>query len=281
MARTILTWTVFLGSLFGVGALAWWIAGPMLAPDAITPATPLLSSSPFSTTLRTLAASLVAILGGAAAARLLGPRWGFFCAGMPLAWVAWRSGGIEQAARLLPESGLFWRLALEGGLLAALAIPGAWLIGRLGAAAHAAAHPPSPSGHQPDRSPWFWVAALLTMVAAAIVATVVAQNTLKGQALAAAAIGGLIGTCFGRLTAARVPEWSLVTATAALAAAAPLAAAFFAPSGVELLETVNASRLFGPSRIVPLEWVAGAFLGVPLGANWVGSLVERRHPGPH
>ncbi|MBC7833895.1 MAG: hypothetical protein H7Y88_02195, partial [Phycisphaerales bacterium] len=66
-----------------------------------------------------------------------------------------------------------------------------------------------------------------------------------------------------------------------LAIIAPLLAGVGAgPAGPE--QAAISNSLIKLSNVLPLDFAAGAFLGVPMGLNWAASMIDKRvHTHPH
>lgn len=110
----------------------------------------------------------------------------------------------------------------------------------------------------------------------------VAVEALKGQAFAAAVVGSLLGATAGEMVAssgrsdaARAPVPLFFLAATILAIAGPIAAmaAHSGPAGVA--QAATTAHLLPISRLLPLDWLAGAFVGVPIGLTWADALVDR------
>jgi hypothetical protein len=114
----------------------------------------------------------------------------------------------------------------------------------------------------------------LAIVLAAGATWVVAQETIKGQTFAAAIAAGLLGTFGGRLISSRASIGVFVAAIAVLAAVSPAAATFYHSSDPALVRASLAGSLFPPARLMPLDWIAGAFVGIPMGLNLAASMGE-------
>jgi hypothetical protein len=95
---------------------------------------------------------------------------------------------------------------------------------------------------------------------------------LKGQAVATGAFAGIFAAFAAATVARRAAPAALVGGIALVAAAAPSVALFLAGENA-LAERIMAGRVLPMARALPLDWLAGAFLGLPIGRSmggWVG-----------
>jgi hypothetical protein len=97
-----------------------------------------------------------------------------------------------------------------------------------------------------------------------------------GQTLAAAVVAGITGTLVGRIVSHRAPLGSFLAGGLLLAAIGPAAGAII--DGQALVERVYAGTGFTLARIMPLDWIAGILIGVPVGASWAASMVQKHAP---
>lgn len=277
MKQGAIKWTLVLGALLAAGPVAWLLTGTLRGADGARDATPLLSISPAMGVVKGLIAIGLAAAVGYGVAVKVTARYGVFCAGLVLAWAAWGTGNIDAILRVTPERAALWRLAVEGLILGVPAAAAGWFImnrepvvrdeeesatrfRRLGAGA----------------SPWALDGAALgvTLVAAVLAAWLVAQNTLKGQTVVAAMMAGVLaGVAITALTI-RARPGVLVVGVVVMAFAGPAVGALVEPTGTALVMAANGGLLTPTARILPLDWIAGAFLGVPIGLSLLGSVAE-------
>jgi len=60
-----------------------------------------------------------------------------------------------------------------------------------------------------------------------------------------------------------------------VAVAGPVIATFVHAGTLGPTRAAVSGKLFALARPMPLDWIAGAFVGIPLGLWWAGSLIER------
>ena len=271
--KVILQW-VFVGvAALVVGPIAGWAVSAQLGVDGSGDATMLLGASPMVGVLGHGGAFLLAAGLGLVVTRVLGGRYGLFCAGVVLAWGAARSGRVEAVLAADPVSGVLTTLAFEGLILAAATAALAWLVCR-------DTQHENPAKQEKAISGETVLAIAAGLVAGGIGAWLAAQDDLKGQTIASAGVGGALGAVAARVFAHRSAGWAVVLGVCLAGVAGPLLASRV---GLEMvlggLFRGDITRsLASLVRIAPLDWAAGALMGVPIGMTWAGSLVEKHVP---
>lgn len=297
MMHAALRWTLPLVAILIVGPLAGWLTAALHAPDGSGATSLLLANSPMRGVVAGMGVMLLAGAMGLGAARLVSTHYGMFCAGVVIAWGAWGTATIDQIVRARPSlvaaaqtgatggsaTSLFVTLALEGALLAVPALVIAWglvLLGRVPVTDPAHPHAPHHPPHHPEprtiRDPAALMGLAASVVVGGVIAWIVAQETRKGQTFAAAALGGLGAAAAGRLVATRINAAVFVAGIAVLAILGPLSAIVMQGSSGKVLLAAQTGSLFRLARPLPLDWFAGAFIGVPLGLTWAGSMLEQQ-----
>lgn len=278
MIRSIGRWLCPTLSLFVLGPAAYLVTSSLGRADGLPDATLLLSSTPVLGLLAGAIVFALAWLAGVLAARLVSPFSGLTHAGFVLAWAAWGTGPILPLVRAgTSPDGALRTLALEGLLVAGLSAVLAVLIARAAPTVRAeSSDDPPESGRFDSRLIGAFAVAIM---AGAVASWIVAREPLKGQAIGAAAAAGIAAAVAARvLTSAATPAAFFVAAVGALGAVSSAYAAATAPSGDRTLALLYAGTMTPLASITPLDWAAGAFLGVPLGLAWAASLVGRK-PG--
>lgn len=220
--------------------------------------------------MRAIAAVTIALMFGAAAARVSGVQTGLTTAGLVMAWVAWRSGQVQDMVRESHSSGPLSRLAVEGAILGPLGVAMACVI--------VLASRPAGEGTLRQR---LWggkgtiQACAIGLAAGGLAAWLVAVTPLKGQAVAAAIAAGAAAAAAARLADVHVPVASIAVPVAVLGVLGPIAGLVLAGSG-NVVAASYQGALAPISHITPLDWIAGALLGIPMGVGWAGSMLEKR-----
>jgi hypothetical protein len=270
MKSAVIRWSVVAVAALVVGPVAGWLTGMLRAPDGGTDATALLSTSPVLGLACTLAAILIAVLYGHLAAKLLNFKWGMLCAGLIVAWAAWQSGRADAIIRRVQGPSALWALAAEGLVYGVIGVIATWFITR--ASDPRAAGVDGDEGMKQDSMK----AAGVAVLAGAVAAWGVARSEMVGQTFAAAITAGVAGTLVGRIVGHRACVPASMLALPVLAGVSPVIAALM--HGPNTLEVMYHGNLFAPARIMPLDWLAGMFIGVAVGVSWAGSMVEKHAP---
>lgn len=275
--KEVLRWTLLVIALMVVGPIAGRLVAMAEAPDGGPDATMLLSTTRFVAIFGTLAALALSTGAGVVVARLAGLRSGFFAAGLVLIWPAFQSATVKGVIGWSRSGEPLIFLAIEGALLAVAATGMALLILR-------AAHKSPPIGpDQPPRehdslfSPTSLVGFAGALLVGAVLAWLIAREGLKGQTFAAAAFAGVFGAMVGCVVSHRSSPAAFIAGVCALAVIGPIVTTVL--HGSEALVRANANTLFPLGWVAPLDWVAGAFFGVPMGMAWGGSMLEKRQAG--
>lgn len=258
------------GAAFVLGPIAGRMTALLRAPDGGPDATALLSTSPVLGLLLTVAAILLATAYALFAAKQLNFKWGLLCAGLIVAWSAWSSGRADAVIRRVQGPSALWALAVEGLIYGLIGVVACWLITRTSDRRAAGVEPVD--GMQGDSVK----AAGVGILVGGAAALAVARSEMIGQTFAAALTAGAVGTLVGRIVGHRACVPASMLACPALACLGPVAAALFHGSGV--LDVMYRGDLFAIARIMPLDWLAGMFIGTALGVSWAGGMVEKHAP---
>lgn len=247
-----------------IGPIAGLLIGSLRGTDGGTQATLLVGQSPIVGIISGLFAFGFAAMAGAAGSRAAGLNVGLGCAGLVLSWAAWLSGQLDEMVAVSRESPMP-ALILEG-LLVSLMLGGiVWVVRRF-------------SSDEPDPETEVGASAIAVALTAglaisATAAWVVAIEPLKGQTIGAAFVAGLVGAATARLVFLRLPGWSAVCIPAALVVLGPLATQAMAG---DVVDAVFERSIFRLGWLMPMDWAAGALLGIPLGLAWTDGVVQQQ-----
>ncbi len=270
MIRSALRWLYFSAALFLAGPLCWRLVCLIPASDGGLAAGATLSAAPFLSILATIAAFAVAGLFGCAGARFFASeRTGLFSAGLALSWTPWSIARLDDLSR---SSGSFSMsaLAIEGALLGLFGCGVAWLIWVCRSRS-------SRSYSDPRSTSLGLLGPAVALAVGAACAWAVARSNAPGQGLASGVVAALLGTLVGRVIDADATDRAFFVSAALLAVASPLLAAQGGGGGI--IEQVYSGAIFPTARVMPIDWIAGALLGIPLGSAWASSMIEKRtHP---
>lgn len=292
---------------FADSLAAFVILGPALAAmvstlhaaDGDPASTPLTSSTPARGAILLLLSFLAASALGLVSGRVFSRGRGIWIAGLTLFWVSLATATVRQVLGDADGPAALTPLILEAVVLIPLAGLFAVLVEALSPiSGEERGHPHQPSlpalGFGAVRSIFeprsFLPSLVAAIVAAGIVGWLAAITPYKGQALFAAFLGGIAAGFAPGFAAShghheRPP--SLVPAVLALPVVAVISLVIvkFTAGNTGLLAQVRAiasespGQLFALGRIMPLDWLAGGMIGVPVGANWAASMMDRHGHG--
>jgi hypothetical protein len=292
MRQAILRWVLYFGAILVVGPLGAALVSPLRNPAGGADATPLVSTVPPGGLLAALGALGLALLTGILTARLVrSVRAGMIAAGLVLVWVAFSSAETDDLLRAARSVAPLWVLSLEGAVLGLALVASALVLVLFGGRQsdddvdHAAQSTQAQQGiteprlsiRQQFMGEQFLLVIGAGFLAGGVAAAFVAVTPLKGQAIGAAILGSVCAGLAGRLVNQKMPLPALFVPVALLAVAGPIAGALLAGAGEAGLRDVYRGTVFPLAHILPLDWVAGAFLGIPLGVSWAASMMEK-HP---
>jgi len=285
--KIVSRWALPIAALIAIGPLAGALTGVLRGADGGPDATALVCGTPLLGLVLTLAGVVIALVWGAAAAGILDDRTGHYAAGFALAWVAWRTGELDEIVRWLDSAGfsttsMMVRFAVETLVFGLVVGFGSAVITVVGA------EPESSEGTLGARlrgelvgsvgTPQTWGAIVIGALAALVAAFVIARSSAKGQTLMGGVCAGLAASASAKLAASAaqrdIPNTAAIWSVVLAGVAAPIIAVVMHGSG--LASAVIGAREFAPARVMPLDWLAGAVLGVPIGARWVQASIERR-----
>jgi hypothetical protein len=286
MIHAALKYVVPFSALLAVGPLAGRLTGVLRGVDGGGEASLLVGASPSAGVLAGAGAMGLAAIMGCIGSRLIGKRMGLFCAGLVLAWAAWGTGRVDL---IMGQPGMvapLRMLGLEGAMVGAMGVLAAAAIlwtPTMRSALPGARDPEHQHHHLPQEPMTLLdgtvpLAVVAAMLGAAVGVWLLAQETLKGQTFGAAAVAGVLGAGAGRMASQRISAVWFFLAIGALGAVSPIVASVFHSTPEGAVRAALAGRLFVLARPLPLDMMAGAFVGVPMGLAWVGSLVDRQQP---
>lgn len=269
--KVVFQWVFGAIAVLAVGPIAGWAVSAHRGVDGSVHATMLVGANPMVGVLGHAGAIVLAAALGLVTARVINGRFGLFATGAVLAWGAARSGRIEAVLGVQPTNSTLTTLAIEGALLAAAAGAVAWLICR-------DTEHEDPAKHEKALSAETLLGMTAALVAGGIGAWLAARDDLKGQTIGAAWVAGALGATLARVLAHRAPGWAVVAGVCLCAVVGPILGlmAGAVPALAGMYNGSISSSLASLARVAPLDWLAGAFMGVPVGMSWAGSMVDKR-----
>lgn len=287
MLNVLLRWAIPLAALFVLGPFAWWLTLALKAPDGGGETSLLLNTSIFGGVFAAAVALLLALGIGILGAKYIEQRSGLLAAGFVLTWSAFGLGQVDRIVARAQTGSIFWTMAIECLILIPAAAVVAIIILRVPtrvpkfiAAGDQTRNLAAKSHHEPlewkDKT--VALGLLAAVVAGGVGAWLIAQDFRKGQVFAAAAVGGVFAAAAGRLAAQRVSPVVFVVGLMLLGVGGPIAAAMAHSTPTGAVRAAAAGTLIPLARPLPMHWLAGAFVGVPFGLWWAGSMLEKHEP---
>jgi len=260
-------WTIFIVG-FVLTVLAYWSAWPFLrsATGDLGP-TVVQSMTPVVGIAAMMAATAVSIVIAVTVARRVSPLSGMAVFGAGLGWAGLELAGMRDIvlagdAGYVVADGIGWSIAV---------LVTSWLaivMGRPVEDVH-----PEAVGHPPDplRSADA-IRMLIVGVAALPVVWLFAESHMRGQMLAATVLGGLAAALVGRMWSPHVQPILLPVGVVLAGSLGSWVLAMFLPGDLARAWTTGAvPHLMLPT---PVDWAAGALLGVPLGFRLAASFIK-------
>lgn len=293
MLHAITRWAVPLIALLGVGFLAGELASSLHAPDGSSNTSFVLVTSIGQGVIACLGTIGLAAVMGMVGARWVSPRVGLLCAGLVLVWAARRTGQVDQIINLVAGMGAsgavgkavsvsttLYMLAAEGLVLSVLGVVLAWVIVRVPMSewARQGTHTrPDGPPLEPSKlwEPTSLAAFAVALVAGGVMTYLFAQETIKMQTIAAAIIAGATAAIAGRLTSQTVHAAVMVGAVVLLGAIGPLVVVLGTNGTAAIVRAAQAGTMMALARPLPMDYLAGALIGVPIGLSWGNSMVEK------
>lgn len=280
-------WTLSLTSLLVAGPIAAGLVAGVRGPDG-GPEASLFTGESLGPGLIALVVSfaLAAVLG-VVSARFAGPRSGLRNAGFVIAWASFATGEVDRIIIIADSAGPFRAIAVEGVVVGLL---GLVLCGLILLASRPTAHVELRDFGDGDTKPWqgsLSLAGLVAFAASAIIAVVVGgylafDESMRGQAILAACVGGLLAGLVGRLAGSAIdasgPPPALACMAGLLAAGviAPWLPGFMTGDSNAIVEAARSGTLPSAAHVLPLDWLAGTLIGVQIGMVWAGGSLEQQ-----
>jgi hypothetical protein len=250
------------------GVLAAQAVRFMASPRGAPGPTALQAASPAAATAGVLGAFVVGTVVAAAVGRLVNAVVGLFVLGWGIAVLAMQTSAVHEVAF---GEGSAMLLAVETLLLALVTAGSVVAVFRM--AGPLRDIEPDVYGHHPH--------SILSLAAARSAATglllipavwIIAQSPMKGQAIAAAFLGGMAAGVTSRLVSPHVQPILIFPAAIAAGALGQVLGAVLTGEG--LREALVAGRLSPLLLPMPLDIAGGAIAGVAIGIGWAKSFLH-------
>lgn len=282
MHKAVIRWIFVFGVLFGVGPLASnLLLGGLRDVEGGHAASLLVCASPTSGLVRGVLMIAVAGVVGVVGTMAFGRDTGVLTTGLTFVWAAWHVGTTEEMVRVAGGAGPLKILALEGLLVSALGVMVGYVVQMIGKKDPGEGALLAARDEATNVVPTLGTIVVAAVIACGLASWVVAAAPLKGQAVFAAICGGIAAGgaahIVGTLHAARPNFTAVLIAFVIVAGVGPIAAQVM--GGAHVLIDAQAGKLFALARPISFDWLAGAFLGVPIGISWAASMLDRQaHP---
>ncbi|MGV6813855.1 MAG: hypothetical protein ACWA5W_02460 [Phycisphaerales bacterium] len=270
-----------------VGPICASLANSLQASDGSGDTTFLSASFAGLTTL--LITLMIALIFGIIVSRITDRKEALLDLALVYGWIGWTSGSLGDIFRIEQDSGVLLRLAAESFLISALTLAGLMIIGsgtpkNTQAVDDSIARFDLASFRQDLLSKSGGIALLLSVVAAGIIASLLGQSSLPGQAVGVGFVAGIAGGLAGALgwsgsqknakDLRPAPYAILMLGVMLMGILAPLIG-ILRPGEADLLGLVVKGNLPGLLIVSPIAWSMGALLGVPVGHSWVEHSVQQ------
>lgn len=284
MFNVLIRWSIPLAALFVLGPIAAMLTHSLRAPDGGPETSLFFNTAPVSAAFALIMSLALALAIGVVGARYIEQRSGLLAAGFVLTWAAWGLGRTDGILALSRSSSTLYVLAAESAVLAVAAFAIALVIFRVPTtvprfivASDATRNLGAKSHHEPTAiaDPAAALAIIAAVAGGAVGAWLIAQDFLKGQTFAAAAVGGLLAAALARLVSHRTNPALIVLGLMIVGVLGPVIATFLHPTTLGPTRAAMSGTLFPLARPLPMHWLAGAFVGVPFGLWWAGSMLEK------
>jgi len=277
--RSVLSWSGPLLAFFVLGPIAAWLTATLRDPSGGTGPSILIHDNGLIGILALVVAMLVAVAAGLWGAKNVGAKSSLLCAGAVVAWAAWPLGPMDELARSVAGAGLYTRLLIEGIIVLIATVAVGWLLLSRAERWHAGQHNPnslaSPASHDPIGSMTSAGGAAVALVASLVVVFLICRTMDKGQAIFSTTLAGLVGAVAGHLAFNRAPAIALLAGAAGGAVVGPIVGIVTISGPTEVLVSMQRLSASPLTRPMPMDWAAGALLGVSMGLAWAGSLVDK------
>lgn len=266
---TVITIGILLSVVIATAALPW-----MTSPRGAVGPTVLQAYAPVSATI----ALAVCLLGAAVIAGLVGRYTnaivGMFVLGCAAGAAAFGTIGTRELAFTTDASSTM--LAIESIVLGGMLLGYALLIFRI--AGPLPDIEPDGTGHSGGYFSLISCKAAAWALLVLVGVWFVAQSPMRGQALLAVVIGGMFAGLGGRLTFLGAQPLLLYAATCVVGAIGYIAASFMLEGTMDAAFVDD--RMSPLLHVMPLDYMAGAAIGISLGLGWAKSFVHEQHPSP-
>ncbi|MBX3356707.1 MAG: hypothetical protein KF724_13515 [Phycisphaeraceae bacterium] len=266
MESAVMRWIVLAAGVVASGAATWSVIGFLISPRGVPGPGVVDATSPVMAAVMLLVAMALATAVAVVVGRLLNPVVGLFTLGSALCVLSMRMGTIRDASfdgtSLVPLAieSLFWALLVAGASLLV------HRVARDDDPAHGAAHAGhGSSGALASMAEAFSPASLKVAAIGAVAiigAWLLVTSPLKGQAIGAALVGGVLA---GHVARRSAPEASPVLLFASPVAIIAVAQLILAMTVADAGSAFVRGAIPNLVAIMPLDLAGGSIVGVAIG----------------
>ncbi len=209
-------------------------------------------------------------------AKLVNAAVGLFVLGAGAFALTGRLSGLREAAFSgLPSTSLT-AMAIEALLLALLTLGLVLIVFKCTGGFRDVE--PQVDGTRPH---WLWSDAAIKSAAAGLVVLptvwIIAQSSMKGQAVAAAFLGAMIAGMIGRLVAPHVQPILGYVSSIVAGSIGYVIASVMSSSAMDQAYIAGTASAF--AKVMPLDYVAGSLMGASFGLGWARSFLHHEETG--
>lgn len=286
MRKAVFEWVSLVLGVLILGPVAGLLPAMLRSPAGSGQTSALTSTTPLLGILLTLAALGLALVVGVFGSKTVTRPMGMACAGFTLVWVACRYGRAEMIFResTSPTTSA-WLMAIEAAILA---VPALWVATMVQRPQPFETDEKVPAlaeirtgfveGIRGLFSDYRGLVAVVAAAGGAIFGCWLGSiSLLKGQCVFAGVLAGLGAGCAGGLVIAGLdskPALAPYVGVLLASIAGPIIAVAVHGSGLGTAAVTG--DLVPVGRLIPMDWIAGMFLGVPWGLSWVSGMVKDR-----
>jgi hypothetical protein len=268
MQQVILRYIVITLGLLVVGAICAQASGAMLSPRGALGPTALLAASPISAMLTVLVVFAIGAMIAAVVGRMTNAIVGLFVLGGGLFALTHRLTTVNEVAF---SGGSITTMAIETLLWAAVVLVGTIVVFRV-------ARPlpdiePHEDGTVPN--PWTSVDAVKSAACGVIVLPLVwvlAQSTLKGQAVGSVFVAAMVAAMAARLWVPHVQPILIFASPLLFAGIGQVVSGMM--MDVAYADALREDAIPALLRVSPLQFTTGTLLGVAIGIGWAKSFLH-------
>ncbi|MBN8597454.1 MAG: hypothetical protein J0L78_07245 [Planctomycetes bacterium] len=288
MRKAIFEWVSLVLAVLILGPVAGTLPAMLRSAAGSGQTSALTSTTPILGIVLALGGLALATVVGMFGSKTVTRPMGMACAGFVLVWVACRFGRAEMIFReSTSPTNAAWLMALEAAILA---LPALWAVTIVqrprpfefdeGILAIAEVRSGLMDGLRAVARDHRALLAVVAAAAGAVLGCSLGSISLmKGQCVFAGVLAGIGAGCAGGLLIAGLdsrPSLAPYLGVLLVAIGAPIFAIF--KHGAGLGTAAVTGDLVPLGRLIPMDWIAGMFLGVPWGLSWVSGMVKEHVP---